>query len=92
MRDDYVAKNLVELHIYLESNSIQQIIEEPDYEFSQLLSDLGGVIGLYLGMAVVSALELVESCFLFGLLAYRSVFSASKVSRISFSFLMKSQS
>ena len=56
-----MEKNLVELHIYLQSNSIQYVREEPDYEFSQLLSDLGGVIGLYLGMAVVSALELLES-------------------------------
>jgi hypothetical protein len=61
-----VAKNLVELHIYLESNNIQYILEQHDYEFSQLMSDVGGVIGLYLGIAVVSAIELIESCFLYG--------------------------
>ncbi len=42
-KDDYVEKNLAEVHIYLESNSIQYLIEEADYEFAQLMSDLGGV-------------------------------------------------
>jgi hypothetical protein len=42
-KDDYVEKNLAEVHVYLESNSIQYINEEADYEFAQLFSDLGGV-------------------------------------------------
>jgi hypothetical protein len=52
------------VHIYLESNNEHYILEQPDYEFATLLSDVGGVIGLYLGMAVVSLVEVLESCAL----------------------------
>ncbi len=45
-KDDYVKKNLVELHVYLESNEITVIEEVEQVGFSALLSDVGGVIGL----------------------------------------------
>jgi hypothetical protein len=63
--DDYVRRNLVELRIYLESNTIAYVVEAPANTFSQLLGNLGGVIGLYLGMTVVSAVELAEMIVLF---------------------------
>ena len=58
--DDYVRRNLVELRIYLQSNTIAYVVESPTITLSQLLGNLGGVIGLYLGMTVVSAVELAE--------------------------------
>ena len=45
-KDDYIEKNLVELHVYVESNAIQVIEEQTSYGFSQLTSDLGGVLGM----------------------------------------------
>jgi ABC-type proline/glycine betaine transport system permease subunit len=104
--DEYIQNNLVELHIYLNQNNIQTILEQPAYELSALASDLGGVskksvhlrlrcrsdygmtlisssgfysemmrgiaifpsrahyslvIGLYLGLTVVSAVEIFET-------------------------------
>jgi len=41
--DDYIQKNLVELHVYVETNTVEFIEEQPSYRFSQLTSDLGGV-------------------------------------------------
>ncbi len=45
-KDDYVKKNLVELHVYLESNEITVIEEVEQVGFYSLLSNVGGVIGL----------------------------------------------
>ncbi len=42
-KDDYIEKNMVELHVYVESNAIQLIQELPNYDVPQLVSDLGGV-------------------------------------------------
>ena len=52
--------NLAEVHVYLQSNMITYIDESADYEFDQLLGDLGGVIGLYVGMTIVTFFEMVE--------------------------------
>ena len=57
---NYVPKNLAEVHVYMDSNIITYIEERADYEASQLLSDLGGVVGLYVGMTIVSFFELME--------------------------------
>ena len=56
----YSSNNLVELLIYLESNTITVITESADYGVSQLLCDLGGVVGLYIGMTIVSFCEVFE--------------------------------
>ena len=72
--DDYVRRNLAEVHIYLLLKEIYVIKEEPDYELSQLASDLGGVIGLHLGMAIASAVELAE---LVVMIMYAFIFGGS---------------
>ena len=45
-KDDYVKRNLVELHVYLESNEITVIEEQEQYSITALVSDVGGVIGM----------------------------------------------
>jgi hypothetical protein len=45
-KDDYVKRNLIELHVYLESNEINVIQEVEQVGISALMSDVGGVIGL----------------------------------------------
>jgi hypothetical protein len=47
VKDDYVKKNLVELHVYLASAEMQVIQENVDYSLGSLFSDMGGVIGLF---------------------------------------------
>ena len=49
-----------EVHVYLQSNMITYIVESQDYELSQLLDELGGVVGLYIGMAIGTFFELLE--------------------------------
>ena len=59
-KNNYSANNLVEVVIYLESNTITVITEQADYEIGRLMSDLGGVVGLYIGMTLASFCELFE--------------------------------
>ena len=59
-KDDYVKRNMAEVQVYMHSNQVEVVKEEPDYDFKSLMSDLGGVIGLYIGMAVVGLVELLE--------------------------------
>jgi hypothetical protein len=58
--DDYVQNNLVEVHIYLETNDIQYIVESQEYGFIQLFADLGAVFGMYLGIAFATVWEMVD--------------------------------
>ncbi len=74
--DDYVKRNLVELNVYVQTNLITKIVESQDYEMIQLVSDLGGVLGLYLGMCIMSAVEMLEMLCLLAYIAWRRVYGA----------------
>jgi hypothetical protein len=65
----------------LESNNEHCVVEEPDYDFAQLLSDLGGVIGLYMGIAVASLIELFETCALFVFVGWQTFKNRLKVEK-----------
>jgi uncharacterized membrane protein len=74
--DDYVKRNLVELNVYVQTNLITNIVESQEYELIQLISDLGGVLGLYLGMCIMSAVEMLEMVCLLAYIAWRRMYGA----------------
>ena len=49
-----------EVHVYMQTNMITYIVESPDYPLTQMLGELGGVIGLYIGMTIATLFELLE--------------------------------
>ncbi|XP_064115128.1 uncharacterized protein LOC135221243 [Macrobrachium nipponense] len=51
---------MVNLEIYLESMSYEVISESPTYTWDLLLSNVGGFMGLFIGMSFVTILELLE--------------------------------
>eukprot|EP00058_Branchiostoma_floridae_P021721 XP_002607211.1 hypothetical protein BRAFLDRAFT_67991 [Branchiostoma floridae] len=53
-------RNLLKLNIYYEALNYEQISESPGYEEESLLGDLGGQLGLWVGMSLLSAMEVVE--------------------------------
>ena len=63
------------MHIYLQTNAVEVLAECEDYPLIQLLSDLGGVIGLYLGMTVVALIELGEMLLLLLYIVARRTFN-----------------
>ncbi|XP_078698642.1 epithelial sodium channel subunit alpha-like isoform X1 [Branchiostoma floridae x Branchiostoma belcheri] len=58
-RDEF-KKNLLKLNIYYEALNYETITESPAYEVENLLGDLGGQLGLWVGMSCLSAMELLE--------------------------------
>lgn len=57
---DYLRKNLVYLKFEVESAVTQLVEEEYSYTGAQYISDIGGIIGLWLGLSIISAFELVQ--------------------------------
>ncbi|KAI8512182.1 amiloride-sensitive sodium channel [Branchiostoma belcheri] len=57
---DRFRRNLLKLNIYYEALNYEQISESPGYEVENLLGDLGGQLGLWVGMSLLSAMEVVE--------------------------------
>ena len=55
-----LRKNLVYLDIFYNELSVTQFIQVPSMTWSELLADLGGQMGLFLGMSVITAAEVIE--------------------------------
>ncbi|CAL1540638.1 unnamed protein product, partial [Lymnaea stagnalis] len=50
--------DFIKLNIYFEDLNYEELSEQADYEKSQLLSDIGGSIGLWIGISVLGLFEL----------------------------------
>ena len=58
--NDYVTNNAIKLHVYFNDKTIVEITEEEEYSFSSLVSTIGGVVSLYLGLSLISMFECLE--------------------------------
>ena len=59
---DEFRKNLVQVNIYYESMSYEYISQSPTTTWVTLLANVGGVLGLFIGMSLLSLVELIEMC------------------------------
>ena len=50
-------ENLVILNVYFEDLVVQNVVEESAYDITRLLGDIGGQLGLFLGVSVLSVTE-----------------------------------
>lgn len=50
-------ENLVGVEVYFEDLIVQRVTEEPAYDAIRLLADIGGQLGLFLGVSVLSVTE-----------------------------------
>ena len=55
-----LRKNLVYLDIFFDKLSVTYIEQVPAMTWSALLADMGGQMGLFLGMSAITAAEVVE--------------------------------
>ncbi|KAH3820941.1 hypothetical protein DPMN_122693 [Dreissena polymorpha] len=55
-----VRQNLIRLNIYLEDLSVVEFKQMPAYELADLFADIGGTLGLWMGISVLTIMELVE--------------------------------
>ena len=60
--DDF-RKKFLQVNVFLRDNDVTTIREQALYEWYQLLSEFGGIVGLYLGMSVMTLCELLELVF-----------------------------
>ncbi|KAL3869754.1 hypothetical protein ACJMK2_042395, partial [Sinanodonta woodiana] len=50
--------NFLKLNVYFEDLNFEKIDEVPEISFTQLLSDVGGAIGLWIGLSVLALCEI----------------------------------
>lgn len=56
----FVQNNFLRLEIYYQTLDMQEIITKPVYDWSMVLGDIGGQLGLWLGFSLLTAIEIVE--------------------------------
>ncbi|XP_070538275.1 uncharacterized protein [Ptychodera flava] len=52
--------NLIRLNVYFESLNIQSTSQLPAYKWEDLLSDVGGTFGLYIGLSLITLFEIIQ--------------------------------
>nr|XP_011440507.2 FMRFamide-activated amiloride-sensitive sodium channel isoform X2 [Crassostrea gigas] len=55
-----IHQNLLRLNVYLEDLSVIEFKQMADYDIADLLSDIGGTLGLWMGISILTIMELVE--------------------------------
>lgn len=56
-----IRENIAKVDIRPRASRSSKLLESPAYPAINLFSDIGGILGLYLGMSLLSLMELVES-------------------------------
>lgn len=64
-----IRKNVAALNVYFSSMNLHVYSEKAQMDFNSLLSNVGGQIGLFLGVSWLTFFELIDFVFLFGQVA-----------------------
>ncbi|XP_071845764.1 epithelial sodium channel subunit beta-like [Apostichopus japonicus] len=59
---EWLERNVAKVQIFFEEFNYEKITQYKSYTFGDLLSDIGGQLGLWLGISVLSLFEVVEIC------------------------------
>ncbi|XP_076110073.1 FMRFamide-activated amiloride-sensitive sodium channel-like isoform X1 [Mytilus galloprovincialis] len=55
-----IHQNLIRLNIYLEDLNVVEFKQSAAYEIEDLFADIGGTLGLWMGISVLTIMELIE--------------------------------
>ena len=58
----YISDNIIKVNMYMSSFKVSHITQQAAYNPWTLLSDIGGILGLYLGATVSTVLEFIVFC------------------------------
>ncbi|XP_077864394.1 uncharacterized protein LOC144349923 [Saccoglossus kowalevskii] len=58
--DNGISMNLARVKIYFESLNFERVSEVEDYPFNQLMADVGGALGLWVGLSIITVIEFGE--------------------------------
>jgi hypothetical protein len=61
--DEQISNSVIMLDIYFESLTYTEIAEVPVFTIINLISNIGGTLGLFLGLSLLSFIEIVELFF-----------------------------
>ncbi|KAM7446208.1 ligand-gated sodium channel [Porites harrisoni] len=80
---DDLRDNVLKLNIFFEELNYEVISEEPSYKLANFVSDLGGSLGFWIGMSVLSFVEILEllllTCYTLGKKFMQRITSGGKV-------------
>ena len=57
-----LRENFIRLHVYFETLAIENVQKVPAYTTMNLLGDVGGNLGLFIGANVATLGELIDYC------------------------------
>ncbi len=57
---EQTMKNFARLNVYVADSNVMKTQEGRDYELTQLVSDIGGQLGLWVGISVITLTEVLE--------------------------------
>ncbi|XP_028396780.1 acid-sensing ion channel 2-like [Dendronephthya gigantea] len=57
---NYLRDNFLDVDIYFEEMSVEEITERPAYDEESLFGDIGGQVGLFLGASILTLLEFID--------------------------------
>ncbi|XP_033634671.1 amiloride-sensitive sodium channel subunit gamma-like isoform X1 [Asterias rubens] len=60
---NFVQNNVLKLQVYYEQLNYEMIVHTPKYNFFGLISNLGGQVGLWIGISMCTVFEVVELLF-----------------------------
>ncbi|GFU42102.1 uncharacterized protein NPIL_351801 [Nephila pilipes] len=60
VNDTFFSENLLRVHVFVEEMIYMSIEENYSYTLPKLMADLGGCLGLYLGVSVISIIEFID--------------------------------
>ncbi|XP_019640448.1 PREDICTED: uncharacterized protein LOC109482193 [Branchiostoma belcheri] len=55
-----IREGFIQVTVYFENMNIEHIYETPSYEVENLLGDIGGQLGLWMGISIMTVIELAE--------------------------------
>ncbi|XP_023215424.1 amiloride-sensitive sodium channel subunit gamma-like [Centruroides sculpturatus] len=59
----YFRKNFLRVHVYIQEMNYLSVKDIPGYTLPQLFADLGGCLGLYIGVSAITVVEIIEHVF-----------------------------
>ncbi|XP_041351478.1 FMRFamide-activated amiloride-sensitive sodium channel-like [Gigantopelta aegis] len=73
---DLIRQNLLRLNVYLEDLSIVEFRQLPAYELMDLLAKIGGTLGLWMGVSILTIMEFIELVMCLVVMVFTSKWSA----------------
>ena len=60
---EWVRKNFVRLNIFFEDKTLEMTVQIPSYGLVDLCADIGGILGLWAGISIITVIEIVSFIF-----------------------------